>query len=140
MTFTGEEMSLDIPESGVSLESGWNIKSLNFKVTMCRVMYIYFYFYVDTITSKFLKFFDFVAHFHIPSISLLTQKNFSSKKKELTVSNSAADTFLLVASNYNILERNYSLPHSHRKYKSQESMFLISRLVYHHPKVSGELV
>ena len=44
MTFTGEEMSLDIPESGVSLESGWNIKSLNFKVTMCRVMYILFIF------------------------------------------------------------------------------------------------
>ena len=43
MTFTGEEMSLDIPESGVSLESGWNIKRLSFKVAMCRVIYIYIY-------------------------------------------------------------------------------------------------
>ena len=43
MTFTGEEMSLDIPESGVSLESGWNIKPLNIKVAMCRVIYIYFF-------------------------------------------------------------------------------------------------
>ena len=41
VTFTGEEMSLDIPESGVSLESGWNIKRLSFKVAMCRVIYIY---------------------------------------------------------------------------------------------------
>ena len=39
MTFTGEEMSLDIPESGVSLEFGWNIKPLNLKVAMCRFIY-----------------------------------------------------------------------------------------------------
>ena len=44
MTFTGEEIVLDIPESGVLLESGWNIKSLNLKVAMCSVMYILCYF------------------------------------------------------------------------------------------------
>ena len=41
MTFSGEEMSLDVPESGVFLESGWNIKPLYFKVAMYRVMYIF---------------------------------------------------------------------------------------------------
>ena len=51
MTFTGEEMSLDIPEGGLSLESGWNIKPLNFKVviihewnlcvTTCQISSIY---------------------------------------------------------------------------------------------------
>ena len=53
MTFTGEEMSLDIPEGGLSLESGWNIKPLNFKVAMYRVMYnLYFaMFYLETIIS-----------------------------------------------------------------------------------------
>ena len=34
MTFTGGEIALDIPEGGLSLESGWNIKRLNFKVAI----------------------------------------------------------------------------------------------------------
>ena len=44
MTFTEEEISLDIPESEVPLESGWNIKPLHFKVAMCKVIYNYIYF------------------------------------------------------------------------------------------------
>ena len=32
VSFTGEEMSLDIPESGLPLESGWRIEGLK-----CRV-------------------------------------------------------------------------------------------------------
>ena len=28
MIFTGREMSLDIPDSGITLESGWNIKAI----------------------------------------------------------------------------------------------------------------
>ena len=39
MTFTGEEMSLDIPESGISLKSGWNIKPLNVKVCVLSLPY-----------------------------------------------------------------------------------------------------
>ena len=27
ITFTGSEMSLDIPDSGITLQSGWNIKA-----------------------------------------------------------------------------------------------------------------
>ena len=57
MTFTGEEISLDIPESGVSLEFGWKIKPLNLKVARCIFIYnniILCCFYLDTIKSKFL--------------------------------------------------------------------------------------
>ena len=46
MTFTGEEMSLDIPESEVLLESGWNIIPLHFKVAMCKMIYKYIYIYI----------------------------------------------------------------------------------------------
>ena len=108
MTFTGEEMSLDIPEGGVLLESGWNIKSLNLKVAMCSVMYIIIVlFYLDTITSQYLCFVIMRFIFTFPPISLLTLNiYFSSNKKELIVSNSAASTFLHVAYNYNTLERN----------------------------------
>ena len=55
MTFTGEEMSLDIPESEVPLASGWNIKPLHFKVAMCKVIYNYIYFVLFLLRHHYIK-------------------------------------------------------------------------------------
>ena len=54
MTFTGEETSLDIPESGVSLEFGWNIKPLNLKVYSYVQIYIYIYIPLNRNFSDFM--------------------------------------------------------------------------------------
>ena len=71
-------MSLAIPEGGLSLESGWNIKPLNFKVAMYRVMYNFYFvmFYLETIISPIV----ILWLITFCSISFLDTKYISVKK------------------------------------------------------------
>ena len=79
-------MSLDIPESGVSLESGWNIKPLNIKVAMCRVIYIYIdrkifvLFLLAPLHNNFSDLVILSLIFTSPSISLLALNLFQFQK------------------------------------------------------------